>query len=85
VAFGSTLTPGIGRHPTITLGHVARFLREYIEEYWQIVRNADFKDPSFGFLVLLEKARHGLEAMAPLSPTTSVARKISKARRGTAK
>jgi hypothetical protein len=82
VAFGSTLMPGTARHSTITLGHVARFLREYIEEYWQIVRNADFKDPSFGFLVLLEKARHGLEAMAPVSPTTSVARKISKARRG---
>jgi hypothetical protein len=62
VAFGSTaLSSNTAGHPTITLGHVAKFLREYIEKHWDIVRNADFKDPTFGFLVLLEKARHGLE------------------------
>jgi hypothetical protein len=61
VVFGSTTLPNNGpRHATITLGHVAKFLRQYIDEYWEIVRNADFKDPTFGFLVLLEKARHGL-------------------------
>ena len=66
VAFGSTtLSNNASRHSTITLGHVAKFLREYIEQYWEIVPNADFKDPTFGFLVLLKKARHGLELDVP--------------------
>jgi len=68
VAFGSTSSNDAPHHTTVTLGHAAKFLREYITEYWDIVRNTDFKDPAFGFLVLLEKARHGLEGMKTTGP-----------------
>ena len=69
VAFGSTSSNDSPHHTTVTLGHAAKFLREYIAEYWDLVRNTDFKDPAFGFLVLLEKARHGLEGMQQTTPT----------------
>ena len=63
VAFGSTLGAGNGPHHTaISLGHVAEFLDEYIRENWDVLHHADFKDPAFGFLVLLEKARQGQAA-----------------------
>jgi hypothetical protein len=32
------------------------FLRDYIRRYWSILHHADFKDPAFSLLVLLEKA-----------------------------
>ena len=61
VAFGATVGDGeAARHTTISLGHVAEFLHEYIQQYWEILHHADFKDPTFGFLVMLEKARQGL-------------------------
>ena len=59
VAFGSTQGGG-PRHTVITLGHVVDFLRDYIRRYWDILHHTDFKDPAFGFLVLLEKAEQGL-------------------------
>jgi hypothetical protein len=65
VAFGSTVGTGGGpRHAAISLGHITDFLNEYIQQYWEIVRHADFKDPAFGFLVMLEKARQGLAPAA---------------------
>ena len=61
VAFGSTTGNGGGpRHTVISLGHITEFLHEYIQQYWHILHHADFKDPAFGFLVMLEKARQGL-------------------------
>ena len=72
VAFGSTAVPSNGpRHAAITLGHVIDFLRKYIHAHWDILRNADFKDPTFGFLVLLEKARQGLEIVTPAESVTN--------------
>ena len=61
VAFGSTVVDsGSPRYAAISLGHITEFLHEYIQQYWHILHNADFKDPAFGFLVMLEKARQGL-------------------------
>ncbi len=63
IAFGSTVGEASGpRHTVISLGHVADFLHEYIQQHWDILRHADFKDPAFGFLVMLEKARQGLSS-----------------------
>jgi hypothetical protein len=61
VAFGSTAGNGSGpRHAVISLGHIAEFLNDYIRQYWDILHHADFKDPAFDFLVMLEKARQGM-------------------------
>jgi hypothetical protein len=66
VAFGSTaLSEDVSKHAAISLGHVTNFLRDYIRLHWDILRNADFKDPTFGFLVVLEKATKGLELEVP--------------------
>jgi len=57
--FGSTL----GRRPphgvalSVSLGHVVAFLEGYLREHWDVLAAAQFKDPAFGFLVTLEKAR----------------------------
>lgn len=60
VAFGSFPgQSGNGGYAVITLGHIADFLRDYIREYWDILRSAEFKDPAFSFLLMLEKARQG--------------------------
>ena len=59
VAFGSS--PGKQsnpRHTTISLGHVTTFLHDYINEHWDVLHHADFKDPVFGFLLLMAKAGH---------------------------
>jgi hypothetical protein len=62
VAFGSTTFASTGpQHVTISLGHVVNFLTEYIREHWDVFRNVDLKGPALGLLVLLEKARQGLD------------------------
>lgn len=60
VAFGS-LPSGPDRrdYTVISLGHVQQFLQDYIREHWDVLCHAQFKDPAFGFEVLLEKARRG--------------------------
>lgn len=45
---------------TISMGHVIRFLQDYLRGHWDVLRHAQFKDPAFGFLATLEKARQGL-------------------------
>ena len=50
---------GAGRFTFISLGHVQKFLEEYLREHWDVLCHAQFKDPAFGFEVLLEKARRG--------------------------
>ncbi|MEX2283437.1 MAG: hypothetical protein WEE89_13220 [Gemmatimonadota bacterium] len=47
------------RHLVISLGHVVKFLRSYIEEHWEVMRQAESKDPAFGFLMMLAKAERG--------------------------
>lgn len=60
VAFGS-FPPGSEVPPCriISLGHVVEFLQAYVHRHWSMLRHLQFKDPAFGFLMTLEKARRG--------------------------
>jgi hypothetical protein len=52
-----------GGHPrqlVISPGHIARFLRTYIDADWEVLRHSDTKDPAFGFLMTLAKAERGM-------------------------
>ena len=48
----------------VPLGHVADFMSRFVETNYQLVRQAQFKDPTFNLLVMLEKGRRGLAASA---------------------
>jgi hypothetical protein len=60
MAFGSLLdesAPGAkSRFQTISMGHVVRFLQDYLNRHWDVLSRTQFKDEAFGFLVTLEKA-----------------------------
>lgn len=60
VAFGS-FPPGAEVPPCriISLGHVLEFLQRYVRKHWNVLRHLQFKDPAFGFLMTLEKAKRG--------------------------
>jgi hypothetical protein len=60
IAFGS-FPPGSQVPPCriISLGHVYEFLQAYVRKHWHMLRHMQFKDPAFGFLMTLEKARRG--------------------------
>ena len=60
VAFGA-FPPGSQVPPCriISLGHVLNFLQGYVRKHWGVLRHLQFKDPAFGFLMTLEKARRG--------------------------
>ncbi|HYO77882.1 MAG TPA: hypothetical protein VE010_15595 [Thermoanaerobaculia bacterium] len=60
IAFGS-FPPGSPVPPCriISLGHVLAFLQAYVRKHWHMLRHLQFKDPAFGFLMTLEKARRG--------------------------
>lgn len=60
VAFGA-FPPGAEIPPCriISLGHVLRYLQDYVRRHWSMLRQVQFKDPAFGFLMTLEKARRG--------------------------
>lgn len=60
IAFGS-FPPGSQVPPCriISLGHVYEFLQSYVRKHWHMLRHMQFKDPAFGFLMTLEKARRG--------------------------
>jgi hypothetical protein len=63
VAFGSLPPTANGRkYAAISLGHVHEFLEAYIREHWDVLCHAQFKDPAFGFEMMLEKARRGSHA-----------------------
>jgi hypothetical protein len=38
---------------------VLDFLQRYVRKHWSMLRHLQFKDPAFGFLMTLEKARRG--------------------------
>ena len=58
MAFGSTAgQPPGGRYSTLSLGHVLRFIENYLDEHWDVLRHAQFKHPALGLLTLLHKAR----------------------------
>lgn len=60
VAFGA-FPPGSQVPPCriISLGHVLTFLQRYVRKHWHMLRHLQFKDPAFGFLMTMEKARRG--------------------------
>jgi hypothetical protein len=60
IAFGA-FPPGAAVPPCriISLGHVLNFLQAYVRKHWRMLRHLQFKDPAFGFLMTLEKARRG--------------------------
>jgi hypothetical protein len=60
IAFGA-FPPGSQVPPCriISLGHVLQFLQNYVRKHWHMLRHLQFKDPAFGFLMTLEKARRG--------------------------
>lgn len=60
IAFGS-FPPGEAVPPCriISLGHVLQFLQAYVRKHWHMLRHLQFKDPAFGFLMTMEKARRG--------------------------
>ena len=65
VAFGSLPpSPNTGKYEVISLGHVHDFLEAYVREHWDVLCHAQFKDPAFGFEIMLEKARRGKERPA---------------------
>jgi hypothetical protein len=58
--FGAQLdrhTPGVAVQ--VSIGHVVRFLQEYLREHWSVLSQAQSRDPAFGFLLALEKAARG--------------------------
>lgn len=60
IAFGA-FPPGSAVPPCriISLGHVLEFLQQYVRKHWSMLRHLQFKDPAFGFLMTLEKAKRG--------------------------
>lgn len=60
IAFGS-FPPGDAVPPCriISLGHALTYLQTYVRKHWSLLRHLQFKDPAFGFLMTLEKARRG--------------------------
>lgn len=60
IAFGA-FPPGAAVPPCriISLGHVLDFLQQYVRRHWNVLRHLQFKDPAFGFLMTMEKARRG--------------------------
>lgn len=62
MAFGAETAGHAPGYMVISLGHVVQFLQDYLRQHWAILRHAQFKDPAFGFLAILEKALHGQAA-----------------------
>lgn len=48
-----------GAH-VISLGHVRKFLEEFVQEHWNVLRQQQLKDPALGFLLMFEKASRGM-------------------------
>lgn len=60
IAFGA-FPPGAPVPPCriISLGHVVDYLQAYVRKHWTMLRHMQLKDPAFGFMLALEKARRG--------------------------
>lgn len=56
VAFGATASRVPGVDVTLSLAHVAGFLRAYLHDHWEVLRHAQFKDPALAVIAVLEKA-----------------------------
>jgi len=55
IAFGSYRGER-GPFTTITFGRVIRWMRRLARSHWDVLQNAQFKDPALAFLMLLEKS-----------------------------
>lgn len=56
VVFGAT--DGVVKHDpwlNVSMRHVVEYLQEYLSAHWSVLRHAQFKDPAFGVLALIEK------------------------------
>jgi hypothetical protein len=43
----------------ISLGHVVDYLQDYVRKHYSMLRHMQLKDPAFGFMLALEKAKRG--------------------------
>lgn len=66
VAFGSTVRASAQPYVRISLGHVTRYLEEWLARHWEVLRHAQLKDPVLSFLATLAKA-HEAERRKPTS------------------
>ncbi|HEY0592411.1 MAG TPA: hypothetical protein VGF40_11630, partial [Thermoanaerobaculia bacterium] len=67
VAFGTSREPA-GAYLKILHSEVVAYIDRYIHENWEVVRQAGSKDPVFGMMVLLAKARGLAPHANPLRP-----------------
>jgi hypothetical protein len=56
----------------ISLGHVLKFMQEYVRRHWKMLRHIQFKDPAFSFLMTLEKARRGERRTREVPPAAAI-------------
>lgn len=59
LAFGSSPNEVPGPYLTVLLSDVVAYVDRYILENWELVRSSGSRDPVFGVMVLLAKARGG--------------------------
>ena len=59
VAFGAAPADPPGPYLTVLLSDVVAYVDQYISRNWELVRAAGSRDPVFGVMVLLAKARAG--------------------------
>ena len=57
VAFGTSPSNVPGPYLTVLLSDVVAYVDRYITENWELVRSSGSRDPIFGVMVLLAKAR----------------------------
>lgn len=57
LAFGTSPSEVPGPYLTVLLSDVVAYVDRYIAENWELVRSAGSRDPVFGVMVLLAKAR----------------------------
>ena len=57
VAFGTAPSDIPGAYLTVLLSDVVAYVDRYISENWELVRSSGSRDPIFGVMVLLAKAR----------------------------
>ena len=60
IAFGA-FPPGAPVPPCriISLGHVVDYLQNYVRKHYPMLRHLQLKDPAFGFMLAMEKAKRG--------------------------
>lgn len=56
MAFGASGSNQAARnYKVIRLGHIIRYIREYLHKQWPVLKSAQFKHPALDFFMLLEK------------------------------